>query len=281
MSKVLLNIDLPFLPSDFDVEEIDNPITGEKSSNIFGKVIINGVVYNIDYCSFSDLWWVNPRPNKIFYEIIYNNYFYNSPIPDQFGYKSREIDGSRRSKKAILNWDDIENNSIITNKHSLLEIGCSSGEFLFEAKNRGWKNVLGIEIDSVMLKLAEKKGISIKDGFFEEQNFGKNTFDLIFADNVIEHVFYPLKTLKKCNSIQNVGDKLILRLPETEQFGPRLKLIDHTYHFTRKSIEKLLKMSGYNVEKILYSGTFYGSNYSISHKQRIINMTVISIKEGI
>ena len=109
MSKVLLNIDLPFLPSDFDVEDIDNPITGEKSSNIFGKVIINGVEYNIDYCSFSDLWWVNPRPSKLFYEIIYNNYFYNSIIPEQFGYESREIDGIRRSKKAILNWDDIEN----------------------------------------------------------------------------------------------------------------------------------------------------------------------------
>ena len=43
MSKVLLNIDLPFLPSDFDVEEINNPITGEISGDIFGKVIINGV----------------------------------------------------------------------------------------------------------------------------------------------------------------------------------------------------------------------------------------------
>ena len=41
----------------------------------------------------------------------------------------------------------------------------------------------------------------------------------------------------KFNSIQNYGDKLILRLPETEHFGPRLKLIDHTFHFTRKSLE--------------------------------------------
>ena len=278
MSKVLLNIDLPFLLSDFYVEKIDNPITGEKSSNIFGKVIINGVVYNIDYCSFSDLWWVNPRPSKLFYEIIYNNYFYNSIIPEQFGYESREIDGIRRSKKAILNWDDIENNSNIINKNNLLEIGCSSGEFLFEAKKRSWKNVVGIEVDSIMVDLAKEKGINIIEGFFEEQNFGKNTFDLIFADNVIEHVFYPLKTLKKFNSIQNYGDKLILRLPETEHFGPRLKLIDHTFHFTRKSIEKILRMSGYIVEKILYSGKFYGSKYSINKKQRIINMTVISTK---
>ena len=48
-----------------------------------------------------------------------------------------------------------------------------------------------------MVNLAEKKGISIKEGFFEEQNFGENTFNLIFSDNVIEHVFYPLITLKK------------------------------------------------------------------------------------
>ena len=153
----------------------------------------------------------------------------------------------------------------------ILEVGCATGFLLEKLKNsyscvdeigvdpspvsidkakRLGLNVVGIEVDSIMVDLAKKKGINIIEGFFEEQNFGENTFDLIFADNVIEHVFYPLKTLKKFNSIQNFGDKLILRLPETEHFGPRLKLIDHTFHFTRKSIEKILRMSGYKVEKI-------------------------------
>ena len=33
-------------------------IKGEITSNIFGKVIINGVEYNIYYCLFSDLCWI-------------------------------------------------------------------------------------------------------------------------------------------------------------------------------------------------------------------------------
>jgi SAM-dependent methyltransferase len=160
----------------------------------------------------------------------------------------------------------------------LLEIGCASGEFLSEAGSRGWKFTAGVEIDSKMVDTGRKSGINIYEGFFEELDFNDEKFNMIFADNVIEHVMSPLNTLKKCNALQNTGDILALRLPDTQLYGPTLKLIDHTFHFTQRSITSILELAGYKTEKIFYSGTFYGTGYPEKSNNKILNMTVIARK---
>ena len=280
MVKLLLDIDIPLMPCDFGLVEVPNPLTGKISGNIFGMIRVNGVSYYLDYSEESDIWWVNPRPEMEFYEALYTKCFYNSPIPEQFGYAGYETDQDRRKDKAVLNWRDIENSINITNKNKLLEIGCASGEFLIEAGNRGgWSDLYGVEIDEGMVETARKSGVNIFSGFFEEIDFSGKRFDLIFADNVIEHVMSPLDTLKKCNSMQIKGDLLILRLPDTQPSGPRLKLIDHTFHFTRKSISEILGLAGYKTENIIYSGTFYGTGYPDNPDDKILNMTVFARKQ--
>ena len=145
---------------------------------------------------------------------------------------------------------------------------------LSEALNRGWSNVKGVEIDPHCCKKAEQKKLSIIRGLFEKIEPIDEVFDLIFADNVIEHFLDPAFSLHRCSNMQNKGGCLVLRLPDTPSKGPTLKLIDHTYHFTRKSIDKILKMAGYQVDNIFYSGTFYGEDIV----NKIDNMTVVAYK---
>ena len=88
----------------------------------------------------------------------------------------------------------------------------------------------------------------------------------------------PLLFLEKAHSLLQKNGLLVLRLPDTQEFGPTLKLIDHTFHFTRKSIKIFLEKAGFEVESIFYSGTFKGENYEKNNQQRIENMTVIAKK---
>lgn len=276
--NLLLTLELPLIPMDLKLEKVLNPINNSEGI-YYGDILLNKHLWTIKYDSKIDLWWVNPRPEPLFYEILYGKLFYSSPIPEQFGYATLETENARRAEKAIKNWDDIEKNIDILTKNNLLEIGCGTGEFLVEAKNRGWKNSIGNELELNVASLAFEKGFEINTGFFENIDAQKYvSFDLIFADNVIEHTMNPLVFLEKAYELLHENGLLILRLPDTQPFGPTLKLIDHTFHFTRKSIALFLEKAGFSIEKIFHSGTFKGLKFENNQEQRIENMTVIARK---
>lgn len=276
MKNILLQLRLPLLAQNLVFDKVLNPINQSESS-YFGTIEVNNHSWQIQYNSETDLWWVNPRPNAEFYKILYTKLFYSSPLPEQFGYATLETDGERRTAKAIKNWEDIEKNAQILSKNSLLEIGCGSGEFLISAKNNGWKVIVGNELEKSSAEIAISKGLKIDTGFFENMQTTQK-FDMIFADNVIEHTMNPLEFLLKCHQLAEKNGLLILRLPDTQPFGPTLKLIDHTFHFSRKSIRLFAEKAGFNVENIFYSGTYKGTKYDLDNKQRIENMTVIARK---
>jgi 2-polyprenyl-3-methyl-5-hydroxy-6-metoxy-1,4-benzoquinol methylase len=276
---VIFDMNLPLVPENMDLVEVPNPLNGSSPHEYFGKIKVGSNEWFVDYDELEDLWWVNPRPEPKFYEILYTKLFYSSPISEQFGYASLETDSTRRAEKAIKNWEDIEKNIAITQKKSLLEIGCGPGEFLLEAQNRGWKTVVGNELELSSAEIARSRGLAIDTGFFEDfKAFEGEGFDMLFADNVIEHTMDPLIFLQRTFSLTNPNGLLVLRMPDTQPFGPTLKLIDHTFHFTRKSIKTFVERAGYKVETIFYSGTFKGARYEEDNRQRIENMTVIARK---
>ncbi len=270
--NLLLQVEFPAKIKNSSLVKVPCPICRKMICNFSGRIIIDGVTLHIDYCKKDNIWWLNPRPSEEFYNLLYEQYFYNSPMPEQFGYAGMENDIDRRREKAILNMDDIEKHISHFKNNNFLEIGCATGELLIEAAARGWRSVLGVEVEKRCCEVARNKGLEIICGSFEGISDFTVKFDTIFADNVIEHLLEPEKALLKCGKIQERGDYLILRLPDTSWPGPRLKLIDHTFHFTRESISKLLKKSGYKTTDIFHSGTFY----SPDKKNHIDNMTVIA-----
>lgn len=276
MENILLQLRLPLLPQNLAFDEVLNPLN-QTNGKYFGSIEVNNLSWNLQYDSETDLWWVNPRPNAEFYEILYTKLFYSSSLPEQFGYATLETDGERRTAKALKNWEDIEKNAEILSKNSLLEIGCGSGEFLISAKNNGWETVVGNELEKSSAEIALSKGLKIDTGFFENMQ-STQKFDMIFADNVIEHTMNPLDFLQKCFELTEKNGLMVLRLPDTQSFGPTLKLIDHTFHFSRKSIGLFAEKAGFKVENIFYSGTYKGTKYDLDNMQRIENMTVIARK---
>lgn len=276
--RILFRAELPIDTRDLVLTPVACPICKTSAGNYAGRIVINDAAWHLDFCARDDVWWINPRPSGDFYGQLYQKLFYNSPIPEQFGYPTLELDGARRTEKAALNWDDIEENIPDLSRGRFLELGCATGELVQEAARRGWQRSVGIEIEENCCTLARQKGLDVVCGSFEEMEPLAEKFDLIFADNVIEHLLDPEGAVRKCGAMQPEGGHLVLRLPDTQPGGPTLKLIDHTYHFTRASITKLLTLSGdYRVEKIIHSGTFYGSNKI----DRIENMTVFARKTGV
>lgn len=150
---------------------------------------------------------------------------------------SPEIDGSELTDEEIhyiekslqSNPERIENQVRAVKKYidlpskKVLDIGCGGGLFLSKMKAEGAKGI-GIELSDTRAFYAKTKHdleISkhpIEDNYWE---IFKNAFDVITLWDVIEHVNFPLSTLKSAVSLLKEGGILLIDTPCRDAFYHR------------------------------------------------------------
>ncbi|MFZ3077753.1 MAG: class I SAM-dependent methyltransferase [Candidatus Aenigmatarchaeota archaeon] len=73
----------------------------------------------------------------------------------------------------------------------VLDFGCGSGRTLRMFRNLGFNNSIGVDVSPNSMKLCEKNDFIVgKDVFLTKEegtSFNDNSFDLVFADGVLEH----------------------------------------------------------------------------------------------
>src|SRR5579863_4454279 len=69
----------------------------------------------------------------------------------------------------------------------LLEVGCSHGTFLLQAREHGW-DVRGIELSDGAAQNARGCGLNVSTGTLESEGASLEDFDCIVAWHVIEHI---------------------------------------------------------------------------------------------
>lgn len=154
----------------------------------------------------------------------------------------------------------------------LLDIGCGSGQFLYNMQQLGWQ-VEGTDLDPMAQNLARQKGINIRIGNLEVQNYPDDYFDAITMNHVIEHLHYPLKTVQECYRILRPRGRLIVVTPNIEslghrQFGSDWVHLDpprHLYLFSLETLKSMIQQSGLQIERansisIDAYGTWLGSH---------------------
>ncbi|MBI3312646.1 MAG: class I SAM-dependent methyltransferase [Candidatus Omnitrophica bacterium] len=141
---------------------------------------------------------------------------------------------------------------------SLFEIGAGRGEFLHEARKRGFR-VAGLEPSEPAVRFAQEKyGITLATGPEEDFNFS-SPFDAVVLRHVLEHLPDPALSLRKIfDRGLKTGGVLMLKLPrldswEAKWFGKFWRGLDlprHRTHFTKTGILKLLEKTGFREIKI-------------------------------
>jgi 2-polyprenyl-3-methyl-5-hydroxy-6-metoxy-1,4-benzoquinol methylase len=108
---------------------------------------------------------------------------------------------------------------------SLLDIGCSSGEWGKEWHRRGWK-VSGIDVNPDKIKLAQQNGIDARvcDLNRDTIPFQDGQFDLIFAGEVIEHLVDTDGFIDDVRRCCKQGGHLLLTTPNLASFENRVRL---------------------------------------------------------
>lgn len=133
----------------------------------------------------------------------------------------------------------------------VLEIGSSTGVMLELFQKKGWE-VMGIEPSKKACEIANKRGIKTLNTNFESAALN-NIYDVVILNHVLEHLDNPKLILKKCFQVLSKGGLVFIDIPNFGSLASRLwkskwkyRLLDeHNWHFTHKSLSKLLRITGF------------------------------------
>ncbi|MEM5829324.1 MAG: class I SAM-dependent methyltransferase [Candidatus Aenigmatarchaeota archaeon] len=123
-----------------------------------------------------------------------------------------EIDAYRNCQLKILSLLDPPEGE---KNLKLLDIGCGDGSFSLEvAKKCNAKEIHGLEINKDVLEKAKKKGIKIHEGDANKKfPFKDNFFDVIIANQVVEHLLNPDNFFEEIHRILKPNGYCIISTP--------------------------------------------------------------------
>jgi 2-polyprenyl-3-methyl-5-hydroxy-6-metoxy-1,4-benzoquinol methylase len=170
----------------------------------------------------------------------------------------------------------------------ILDIGCGSGQFLFETKQIGFE-VYGIEPGGFNSQEAINLGIKISKGTIEESEFPKEYFDIITMNHVLEHLEDPKKVLKIVKKILKKDGTLVMGLPNTNSLAFKifkknwyqLDVPRHLFNYSTETLNILLKKEGFIIKKIRYNSRPSQFSVSLEYFLNLKNKFLEKFLEGI
>ena len=208
-------------------------------------------------CQKCEFVYVNPRLNK---KSLFE--FYNGPWVKVYNSKKFYSENEVVEKNNIRNLMEIK--SIIKNG-KLLEIGCGDGHFLQMARDNFHFEVFGVELDPETSEYARtKRGLAnIKTGAFENIYYSENLFDIVYMNDVLEHLQNPHQILVECYKILKKGGLIVINVPNVDGLiyrfvGEKHTCVfgfEHLNFFSDKTLSTVLREIGFDVNKIIMNSS--------------------------
>ena len=211
--------------------------------------IDNWTVYRCPTCS---LGFLDPRLSESEIEDLYRSEYFSEQYdggidPDSPQYQKR-LSGEQHRTKFIK--------SIKRSGH-LLDIGCGYGYFLDAGRRKGY-TVHGLDVSEWAAQYAvEKLYLSVTIGKIGDIDLPPSSFDIITMWHSLEHIPNPHLALQKAKSWLKKDGVLVIDVPNYNGTDARYKWVDwvgwqlpyHYWHFTFKSLKKLLDQNGFTIIK--------------------------------
>jgi len=150
------------------------------------------------------------------------------------------------------------------NAKTILDVGCGEGAFAGFIKDKFELEAWGIEMNTEPAKIAESRLDKVLIGPCENQitQLPDNYFDVIYFNDVIEHLVDPYVVLAEIKSKLTENGVIITSIPNVRYFRVLKMLISnkewkyekdgvmdktHLRFFTSKSIQRMYKDLGFNI----------------------------------
>jgi 2-polyprenyl-3-methyl-5-hydroxy-6-metoxy-1,4-benzoquinol methylase len=130
---------------------------------------------------------------------------------------------------------------------NVLDVGCSTGAFLFQLQNRfpGSYDALGTDVSQPALEYAKSRGVKIVGESFLDFDFSGKRFDAIMFWAVMEHLANPKEFLARAASLLTTGGHCFVLVPNMKSLAVRIlggkyRYIypEHLNYFASRTLEK-------------------------------------------
>ncbi len=217
----------------------------EKFKSSGDETLIDQVVM----CKECGFIYINPRIKQ---NLIIKGYSEGSDETFASQAKGRE----RTFERSLNKVEKIIQKEHFEKKGKVLDIGTANGSFLYIAKKKGWE-VEGLELNRWLCEWAKKNyGITIHSKTLFEKEYSKESFDLVTLWDVLEHVPDAKKMLEECHRIIKKEGHIVINYPNIGSWIAKIMgrkwvflLSVHLFYFTDKTMERMLKETGFNVIK--------------------------------
>ena len=133
----------------------------------------------------------------------------------------------------------------------LLDIGCGDGHFLKTARDQGWK-AYGSEMGPQAVERCRAQGLDVRPAPFLPEPGEPDSFDVVTAFEVLEHVLEPRRELERMLALLRPGGCLYLTTPNFASLTRRvlgerwsvLQYPEHLNYFSPTTLDRLLSNMG-------------------------------------
>lgn len=137
------------------------------------------------------------------------------------------------------------------------EVGCGVGFFLSDLRNKGIE-VSGNDLNGYTVQVMhERLGLNVSDKNLADCGLESDSIDLVIMNDFIEHTYHPLEDLIDAHRVLKSGGLIFLQtfmidsIPFDKRGGNwNMLWWNHVYHFSTKTLTKMLEKSGFAVKDI-------------------------------
>jgi 2-polyprenyl-3-methyl-5-hydroxy-6-metoxy-1,4-benzoquinol methylase len=241
------------------------PVSGAKSGlipcNCCGGFIFKPALecegFNFVRCKKCGLVQRNPQPVKeeiiARYSKTFGNDYLSYELKNEAAFLKlqqlalRDAGFNKIEKAAFLRAESVP---------SVLDVGCATGALLVSFRDRGWR-VTGVEISPCSVYAQKERGLDVRDIPLEENNFPQESFDVVLASHLVEHLNDPRSFFTEARRILKKDGYMFITTPNISGFQARLfgglwrsAIFDHLYLFSKSILLKMLKTCGFKAEGV-------------------------------
>ncbi|MBC7849909.1 MAG: class I SAM-dependent methyltransferase, partial [Chitinophagaceae bacterium] len=210
-----------------EFKKIDNCLVCNTphSKNLFDFQSKDDNWYSARKCKNCELVYASPQP-VLTYEAI-NEIYASDYYANYYGPKQDYQDRSQTDYyMKCYEKEYAVYSQFIADKpnRKVFDVGCGDGKFLEIFQKHGW-NCTGLEPSTTSRKLAMEKGFQVMEVPFLQVNNNVGKFDLIFLDNVIEHINEPKPFIAKAFSLLEPGGIFVLKTPNSNSLNESIETV--------------------------------------------------------
>ncbi|MGI8554856.1 MAG: class I SAM-dependent methyltransferase [Pyrinomonadaceae bacterium] len=139
----------------------------------------------------------------------------------------------------------------------ILDVGCGTGGNLEMLNKFGAAE--GVDVSDDALEFCQSKGLKVHKGLAEKLPFADESFDVVTALDVVEHLDDDVAGLSEMYRVLKRGGKTLIFVPAFMWlWGVQDDVSNHRIRYTKKQIVERLEKAGFEIERATYANwTFF------------------------